>query len=144
MIKKRTILLVERDFGFALLVLSVFQRGPSHYRLRWVTGAHHAQDYLQGKGIYSDRKAYPRPDLLILDLKTLHMNGGGGLDCSRKFPGTGDLPIAVLGASGAEEEKQRAASLGASSYHVKSKDADQVRKILHDMLQKLLLDGSRV
>ena len=142
MMKRQTILLVEGDYSFALLFLYAFEQEECRCNLRWVTGAEHARKYLHGKGVYANRQTYPKPDLVVLDLKTLKVSGGDDFDFQRKFPGVNGAYLAAIGESSNKEEKACAAGLGAKSFHVKSKDAKEVQDILHNMLGKLLLDGS--
>ena len=78
-----------------------------------------ALDYLFGRDQYADRKTYPLPDLILLDLKLPGIDGHEVLrqvkskDCLKR------LPVIILTSS--EEEGDRALSYdnGANSYLVK-------------------------
>src|SRR5882762_7638608 len=59
--------------------------------------------YLQGEGKYSDRRHYPLPDLLLLDLKMPGVDGFQVLEWLQANP-IPNLAVAVLSGSGRPEE----------------------------------------
>jgi CheY-like chemotaxis protein len=75
-------------------------------------------DYLSGSGKYSDRRKYPFPDLLLLDLNMPRVDGFQVLEWLRAhhFP---KLVVAVLSGSDRTEEIAQAMELGAHFFHTK-------------------------
>ncbi len=61
-----------------------------------------------------------RPDLMMLDVMMPKVSGFEVLDIIRHTPDTMNLKIMVLSALGQESDKQKAESLGADDYLVKS------------------------
>lgn len=61
-----------------------------------------------------------RPDLMMLDLMMPKISGFEVLDIIRNTPETATLKVMVLSALGQEGDKQKADSLGADDYLVKS------------------------
>jgi CheY-like chemotaxis protein len=74
--------------------------------------------YLKGRDAYADRKRYPLPDLLLLDLKMPQMDGFEVLEWmqTQSLPG---LTVVVLTDSMQAEHIKRALDLGADLFQVK-------------------------
>src|SRR5947208_4804365 len=74
--------------------------------------------YLRGDGKFADRRRYPLPDLLLLDLKMPRVDGFQVLEWLRANP-LPKLVIAVLSGSNRTEEVAQAMDLGAHFFHTK-------------------------
>ena len=73
--------------------------------------------YLSGQGDFADRKRFPHPDFLLLDLK---MPGKSGFDVLRWVRQQSQRPIIhVLTDSTSKVDRVKAFALGATDYHVK-------------------------
>jgi CheY-like chemotaxis protein len=99
-----------------------------------------ALDYLAGEGPYADRKRYPFPTLLLLDLKMPRINGFEVLAWLQKRPEFDELPIVVLSNSDLEEDLRKTKELGADDYRVKPLETDNLVKMLLE-LHTRWLDG---
>lgn len=75
--------------------------------------------YLKGSGQYQDRKAYPLPFLLFLDLKMPYYDGFQCLEAILQDPSLNKIPVVVLTSSAQEKDRTRAYKLGARTYLVK-------------------------
>jgi CheY-like chemotaxis protein len=85
-----------------------------------VSGGAEAVEYLKGVGQYADRKRYPFPSLLLLDLKMAKMNGFEFLHHIRSYPNSILVPTIVFTSSENMDDLRKAYLLGANSYLVKS------------------------
>ncbi len=94
-----------------------------------------ALDYLSGVNEYADRKTYPLPALVLLDLNLPQVLGLDVLKWIRTRTDLQTLPILVLTSSGDRSDLERAYRLGANSYMVKPSDTDQL-----DGLVKCVVD----
>jgi CheY-like chemotaxis protein len=74
--------------------------------------------YLKGDGKYADRRKYPLPDLLLLDLKMPRLDGFQVLQWLRANPFP-RLVVAVLSGSDDPEQMAQALDLGAHFFHTK-------------------------
>jgi CheY-like chemotaxis protein len=113
------ILLAEDDANDVLLIQRAFQKAGFQNSLQVVCDGEKAIEYLSGAGDYSDRKRFPLPFLLLLDLK---MPGTGGfevLQWVRADRGLKRLLVIVLTSSNLQSDVDRAYDLGANSYLVK-------------------------
>jgi len=117
--KLNTILLGEDDPNDVLLIQRAFRKSDVVNPIQVVGDGEEAIAYLSGRGPYADRKRYPLPVLLLLDLKLPRKSGFEVLEWLRQQPGLKRLPVAVLTSSAETPDINRAYDLGANSYLVK-------------------------
>jgi CheY-like chemotaxis protein len=85
-----------------------------------------AVDYLEGAREYADRKLYPLPNLILLDLKLPRVPGLEVLRWIRARPELQTTPVIVLSSSGERADLERGYRLGANSFMVKPSEADDL------------------
>lgn len=113
------ILLVEDNQGQALLVERVLRKAGVANPLCVFHEGDGAWAYLAGRHEYADRKLFPLPALVLLDV---HVPGRSGLELLtslRQQPGLDGVPVVMLSGSSESEDIDRAFELGADSYLVK-------------------------
>jgi CheY-like chemotaxis protein len=74
--------------------------------------------YLKGEGKYSDRRHYPLPDLLLLDLKMPEVDGFQVLEWLQSNP-LPHLAVAVLSGTNTPGEIEQALTMGAHFFQTK-------------------------
>jgi len=89
-----------------------------------------AVDYLDGRGIYGDRQAYPLPIIVCLDLKLPRASGLEVLRWTRAQPALRSLPILVLTNSREDSDIQEAYSMGANSFLVKPPNPVELNELV--------------
>src|SRR5687768_16993926 len=94
-----TILLAEDNENDALLMRHAFKKAGISNPLVRVRDGEEAIDYLAGHGVYADRRAYPFPALLLLDLKMPRRDGFEVLEWIKADPSLRRLPVTVLTSS---------------------------------------------
>ncbi len=72
-----------------------------------------------------------RPDLILLDIMMPRVSGFDVLDILRNTPETTNIKIIMLTALGQDSDKERAMSMGADDYLVKS------QVVVADVIQKI-------
>jgi CheY-like chemotaxis protein len=87
--------------------------------LQVVKNGRQAVEYLSGMGAYSDRKAFPLPCLVILDLKLPYLMGMDVLKWIRGQATLRGLPVLVLTTSALQSDIDEAYQLGANAFMVK-------------------------
>jgi CheY-like chemotaxis protein len=85
-----------------------------------------AVDYLAGAGGYQDRRKYPPPVIVFLDLKLPMMSGHEVLAWIRAQRQLESLLVVVLTSSNEPSDIRRSYSLGANSYLMKPLTARQL------------------
>jgi CheY-like chemotaxis protein len=93
--------------------------GLSHV-LVMVEDGHEAVAYLRGDLPYSDRRLYPLPRLVVLDLEMPRMGGFDVLTWLGSRPELRHLPVVILSGSTDDANIAKARRLGAADYLVKT------------------------
>lgn len=114
-----TILYVDDDDNDVVLLKHAIRSARLSFQVQAVHDPENAGAYLAGEGIYSDRKTFPFPSLVLLDLKMPRMHGFEVLTWIRSHPLLKRMVVIVLTASNQVSEINRAYELGANSYLVK-------------------------
>jgi CheY-like chemotaxis protein len=122
-------LLVEDTDTDALLVKIEMARYPG-VRLMTAIDGQEAIDYLLGKPPYDDRKQFPLPDVILLDLKMPRISGFDFLKWRREeaLEAFRLIPVIVLSGSSLTDDVRRAYALGANCFMSKPTGLDVLRQ----------------
>jgi len=118
--KETNILLVEDTEEHAVLMKRALERGKLKPRLHWIMDGKAALDFLNNRGLYADRETYPRPDLILLDLKLPKISGLEVLESVKGNEKLKEIPVVILTASDEKKDIIRSYKGGAESYFTKS------------------------
>jgi CheY-like chemotaxis protein len=114
------ILLVEDEPNDVFLIERAFSKCEFQHSLRAVNDGEQAVAYLGGAREFGDRKKFPIPSLILLDLKLPRRTGLEVLTWLRgRHDSLKRLPVVVLTSSKQSTDINRAYELGANSYLVK-------------------------
>lgn len=123
------VLLVEDLDDDVVLFQRALKRHPAIKLLGPARDGDSAIAYLQGSGPYANRKDYPWPDVVVLDLK---LPGRGGFDVLQWMQGRDQRPhVAVFTSSNLPEDRKRAEDLGAILFQQKSLQTEEIDRFLH-------------
>lgn len=123
-----TVLLAEDNEDDLFLTKRVLKKagiGPVFH----VADGREAMDYLAGRGDYADSARFPRPDVVLLDLKMPEFTGHEVLEWLRGQPELKGLKVYVLTSSDEMRDRQRVESAGVQGYFVKPLTALNVVEI---------------
>ena len=113
------LLLVEDDANDILLVQRAFRKANLTIPIHVVQDGDAAVGYLSGDTPYEDRREYPLPLLILLDLKLPRRSGLEVLEWVKTRPVIRRIPIVVLTSSRENIDVDHAYEIGANSYLVK-------------------------
>lgn len=116
----KKILYAEDDPNDAIIVNMAVKRATLPHELFLVEDGQDAIGWLEGSGQFNDREKFPKPDVLILDLKMPRKSGFDVLTWVRNKPEFEKLPVIILSSSDDPRDVKKAYSLGATTYFVKS------------------------
>ncbi|SNS57874.1 Response regulator receiver domain-containing protein [Noviherbaspirillum humi] len=113
---QQLILLVEDNEDDVILAQRAFRKAGVDVPICVVRDGDEAVDYLGGGGRYGDRRSFPLPTIVLLDLKLPRRSGLDVLRWIRADPALGTLPVIVFTTSAQASDLEQAYSLGANSY----------------------------
>jgi DNA-binding response OmpR family regulator len=128
-----TILLVEDNPDHAELVMRNMEDFQVANTIFLLEDGEVALDYLHGRGKYSDRKQYPMPDLMLLDLGLPKVGGLEVLKEVKNDEALRALPVVILTTSDAERDMLLAYEYHANSYVTKPVNFDEFTRLLKDL-----------
>jgi len=138
----RVILVAEdEDDDFLLLEYAYRDTGLPH-KLRRVLDGRHLVQYLQNCTDGCDPELFPRPDLLLLDLKMPGMGGFEVLHWLRRSLQWSKLPVVILSGSDEDRDRQKALALGARAYFVKAIKLEETQQMLKIVCEQWLQDAA--
>jgi CheY-like chemotaxis protein len=121
---KGAVLIVDDDSDDIELMRLAFEKAKAPCGLMSVSNGAEAIEYLAGEGKYSDRKHFPMPLLVLLDINMPRVNGFDVLAWIQKHA-TSKFPLVItLSYSHLESDIRRAYELGTSAYIAKPVDLD--------------------
>ena len=128
-----TLLVVEDNAHDVFLLKRAFIKAGINVPMHIVNDGQEAVDYLTGQEPYANRKEYPLPTLLLLDLKMPRLSGFDVIRWVREHKGLRRLPILVLSSSGLGKDVNRAYDLGANSYLLKPSRFEDLEVLAEDV-----------
>jgi CheY-like chemotaxis protein len=121
-----TILLIEDSEDDVFFMERALKLAGGKTSLKVAKDGQMAVDYLGGAREYADRKEYPLPSLVLLDLKLPKVPGLEVLRWIRSKPELQTMPVIILTSSGERADLERGYRLGANSFMVKPSEADDL------------------
>jgi CheY-like chemotaxis protein len=127
-----TILLAEDNEDDVVLTQRAFKRARVINPLQVVRDGQAVLEYLEGRDAFGDRKKFPIPCLILLDLHMPRKNGFEVLQWIRAHQTFKRLLVVVLTSSRVSPDINKAYDLGANSYLVK-RTADELIEMLRGL-----------
>jgi CheY-like chemotaxis protein len=124
-----TILFVEDEENDVFFLQKAFSTVGVTNPVQVASHGGEALAYLQGVGRYADRRAFPLPYLILLDLKLPHTMGLDVLKWIRQQPQFKSTIVVVLTSSGDTNDINVAYALGANGYLVKPADTSKLNAL---------------
>lgn len=128
--KKLVILMADDDDDDRLLAQEAMNESRVLHELRFVKDGIQLLNYLRGVGEFSDRKLYPMPGLVLLDLNMPKMDGREALANLKADKILRSIPVVILTTSKTEEDMVKGYDLGAASYITKPVTFDALVELM--------------
>ena len=128
-----TILLVEDNLDHAELVMRNMEDFQVANTIIHVEDGEAALDYLHARDKYADRRQFPIPHLMLLDLRLPKVDGLEVLKEVKTTPSLQVLPVVILTTSDAERDMAQAYEHHANSYVTKPVNFSEFSRLLRDL-----------
>lgn len=122
-------LIVEDDLYQAMFLKRAFAKFDLPLPLPLLRDGDEALAYLEGRGAYADRAAFPLPTLVVLDLRLPKVSGMDVLRWIRSRPELSSLVVFMLTNSTLPEALDRAIAAGADSWFAKPLRLEQLAEV---------------
>jgi CheY-like chemotaxis protein len=136
--RNSVVLIADDDSNDVFFLRRAFQKAGLTNAVLDVPDGEGAINYLSGVEDYADRKQFPMPSLLLLDLKMPKVSGFEVLEWLSQRKDLEKLTVIVLSSSGLQSDIQRARSLGADDYRVKPADIDDMITMVKEIADRWL------
>jgi CheY-like chemotaxis protein len=113
------ILLADDDAEDRMLIIDALEESRLKNKVQEVENGEELMDYLLNRGKFSDKKKYPAPGIILLDLNMPKKDGREALKEIKEDKNLRSIPIIILTTSKAEEDILKTYNLGISSYITK-------------------------
>jgi CheY-like chemotaxis protein len=127
------ILLVENDKDYIYVLEQAFRKANIRNPLKIARYGNEAILYLRGVGIYADRRNYPLPRLILLDMTNPDGSSMAVLGWIREQPQFSHVPILILAGTAQQKEVQRAFDRGANAFLVKRDNLDELITVVESL-----------
>ena len=124
------ILLAEDNQADIKISRRAFEKAKLKSNVYVVNNGEEALDFIYNKGKYQDKKLFPRPDLVILDIKMPRLDGFSVLDKIKDDLEYGSIPVIMLTSSKYEEDMIRSFKKGACAYISKPMENEEFARII--------------
>ncbi len=123
------ILIVEDNPDHAEIIRRVLEERKTTDEVSWVVDGIDALNYIEK--CRTDH--IPFPDILLLDIKLIQMDGDKVLEILKKNEATKGISVVMLSTSSHEGEMEHCYKLGAAGYIIKPLRFDEFRKKLSNL-----------
>lgn len=128
--KKIVLLMADDDEDDRMLAREALNAARVVNELYCVEDGLELLQYLRREGKYHDRKEYPDPNLILLDLNMPRVDGREALKQIKADPVLRVIPVVILTTSKAEEDMLRCYDLAAASYITKPATFDSLVELM--------------
>lgn len=136
--KEIKILLVEDLEEHVLIIKTVLERSRLRNRVFVASDGEAALDFLYNRGDYADEKKYPKPDIILLDLRLPKLDGIEVLERIKQEEELKDIPVVVLTSSARDDDIIKTYEEGVKSYILKSAFIVQKRGKMEGLLDAII------
>jgi two-component system response regulator len=139
--KKIKILLVEDLEAHVLLIKNTLEQSGLKKRIWVCRDGEAALDYLYNQGDYASKEKYPKPDIIVLDLRLPKLDGLEVLKRIKSEERLKDIPVVVLTASDRADDIRYVLKEEGTGYLLKSAFIVEKTKKMERLLDAIISFG---
>jgi CheY-like chemotaxis protein len=124
------ILYVEDEESDVILLRYALQKVGKANALQVARDGEEAVAYLSGRGKYANRREYPMPQLVLLDLNLPRLDGKKVLKWIREQEPLANLTVVIYSSSNHPKDFEETKALGANEYIVKPAGIDKITETM--------------
>ena len=113
------ILIADDDMEDIILIIEALKETRLKNNIQSVKNGEELLQYLLNKGTYSDKKKYPTPGIVLLDLNMPKKDGYEALKEIKENKHLKNIPVIILSTSNSLEDILRTYRIGANSFITK-------------------------
>ena len=136
--KEIKILLVEDLEEHVLIISKALEGSRLRNSVFVASDGEEALDFLYNRGDYADEKKYPKPDIILLDLRLPKLDGIEVLEQIKQEEELKDIPVVVLTSSARDDDIIKTYEEGVKSYILKSAFIVQKRGKMEGLLDAII------
>jgi CheY-like chemotaxis protein len=133
---KRSVLYVEDEEDDVLFMRRAFGQVGLDAIINSVGDGHEALSFLQQESLIASTQ--PVPDLILLDLNLPRVSGFEVLTWIRQQGHLRSVPVVIFSSSDADDDRDRARSLGATDYVVKPASGSHFVDVARELRRRFL------
>jgi CheY-like chemotaxis protein len=137
------VLYAEDEDNDVFLMQRAFAKAGVSNPLQVVIDGAAAIRYLSGAGEFEDRKRFPTPCLVLLDLNLPRRSGLDVVKWMREQPRFRSLPVVFLTSSSQTRDIRSAYTLGANGYLVKPASSEKLIELITTLRDACLVPNAR-
>jgi CheY-like chemotaxis protein len=138
------LLVVEDDPDALLLLKRALIKTGLGASVHVALDGEEALAYLEGRGIFADRRTHPLPCLILLNLKLPRKSGLEVLEWIRRQPCLRRIPVVIVTTSDEEQDRRRALELGAREYIIKPIETSGLLWLARKVVKYIRIYGERI
>lgn len=123
-------LLVDDNKHDVRIVQRAWRKNKIRNQLIAVPHGQACLDYLRHEGKYSDQKKYPRPGVILMDIRMPIMDGIECLQAIKADPELQIIPVIMLTTSKEDADRVRSYKLGCNTFVQKPVDFDKLSQAM--------------
>lgn len=139
-----TLLVIEDSSEQALLFAAAALRARTGLAVHTVVDGLEGITYLAGISPFDDRRTYPVPDLVLLDLVMPEADGLEVLCWLKEQEPSLQVPMIVFMASPSPHDMERARELGAKEVHGKPENVDDLTELVRSVVDRWIPAGRMI
>lgn len=133
---QKVVLCAEDDLDDVFFCQQAARALGAEFDFRVVPDGPSVIGWLTGEGIYINPHIFPRPDVVVLDIKLPGLDGFETLKWIRDQEQLQDLPVLIHSSSSLREDMDKARQLGATDYIIKDRRCTRLAHYLKILVQE--------